>query len=268
MISFNFKNCKTVAEVKGALENNKYIFSDEERDLFVNSLVVTVNDAIEVAELLVRIKEANSKRQKNEKLLNDLEDEREKGNRGSKVYRVLNRDGLIRETSVRLAFLGRTDLPTDKDKINEKITELEKEIGEKRVEKATNDSLIIPIEKELKGLVEERDEAQRNYDKRESIVKVVSGGNPTIKYQGRNEELENIPITVNNYSIDTTSGTDGLLLDNPPILTGSARDILRIAGDFLDLLEDTSRTSIYHRTSLTGDYDQRVYQNKSEMYEG
>jgi len=46
----NFKQYTSIGAVKGAQENNEFIFTENERDLFNSSLVKTAQDAIEVAE--------------------------------------------------------------------------------------------------------------------------------------------------------------------------------------------------------------------------
>jgi len=153
--------------------------------------------------------------------------------------------------------LGHSDLPTEKSKIEEKIKELEKEIGEKRLEVSNNRRGLKPMERELKGLVEQKDEIKKNLTRRKNLSRIISGGtDPRIDYQGeKDKQLSTIsPIEVHDYD------DNGVSSDSPPTLTSDARTILDKALNYLTLLEDSTRKPPYRKTELNGsEYDQRVY---------
>ncbi|KLL02376.1 MAG: hypothetical protein MRERC_2c115 [Mycoplasmataceae bacterium RC_NB112A] len=260
----DFDKLNTIGEIKNAQENGKYIFTDEERDLFVNNLLTDIKDARKAAKLLVRIKTANAKKQKDAQLLSDLEDEKDFGNRGSVSYRVLNVNNLIRNTIDRLVFLGRTDLPTDKDKINEKIAELEKMIGEKRVDRSNNNAALEPVEREWRILVEEKELVEKNSHRLEDLILVLSGGDPEINYKGTKQRLSAISIptnTVHDYSSSLTSTT------YEPGTTNAAIVLAKAEG-YLNSIKDPNRSLNipFRKTKLTH-FNQRTYQSRRILLE-
>jgi len=259
----DFKLLKTIGAIKNAKDDkNEDIFLPNEKGFFENPLIKNADDAQKVAELLVKIKDANSKRQKNDKLVSELDDERDKDYSGSLAYRVLNIDNLVRDTKNRLVFLGRSDLPTDKDKINEKIAELEKEISEERIKEATNDLAVAPIERELKGLIKDREEIRKNLKRRKNVVKVISGGDPKITFRGTERKLSEITgITVKDYS------GNNLMRDNPPDITDNALNILNRATVYLNEIRDTKPDfpTPYRRTKMDNFFDNRIFQNRESI---
>jgi len=239
----DFKKFTKISEIKNAQENGKYVFSEDERNLYFTShLIGKVDDAREVAELLVEIKDANSKRQKNPALVAKLENEKEKGFRGSVVYRVLNIENLVRNTIDRLVLLGRSDLPTDKDKINAEIAQLEKEIEEKRIERATNNRALEPLEREVQGLTKEKYESEKSLKRLSSISSILSGeSDPEITYRGQTKiKLSSIPVSVKDYN------GSNLWNPNPPTENASADVILAKCERYLTAIIDPGSV-IFHK---------------------
>jgi len=76
MVDFNA--LKSISEIKYAKEGNDDIFSQEERLLFLDSLITDVDKAREVAKLIVKVKEA--RKSEDEDLLNSLQEEKVKNN--------------------------------------------------------------------------------------------------------------------------------------------------------------------------------------------
>src|SRR6185312_1229486 len=115
----------SIGEVKEASVDGKSIFSEEEKGLyFINTLITDEKDAKEVANLLLRIKKAKEDKKRDDKLVADLEAEKEYGTRGSLAYRVLNSpNNLVRKTIDYLVFLGKVIPEDSKAKREEKINE-------------------------------------------------------------------------------------------------------------------------------------------------
>ncbi|CAG8582640.1 9101_t:CDS:2 [Ambispora leptoticha] len=262
-MTVDFSKLTTIGEIKNAKDGNKDVFTEEEKRLFEGSLRSDIEQAQKAAELLVRIKKANEEKKPNPKLIEDLEDEKEaRYGRGSIVYRALNINGLVEKTIDYLVFIGRTDLPKDKTARQAKITEIEKEISEKRVERVKNNKSVTPLENQLKGLLEDRKEVEKIVERKNSLLALL-GGNPTgakISHNGSEKLLNEINIT-DIGGIQDYADPANPVADNTHT---TVADVVTYAEGFYNAIRENYGTPPpTYKTSLPTHYfNNRTYQNK------
>jgi len=261
------QEAKTVNEVKTVKgEDKNEVFNDDEKSLFLTQ--VGLDEAKKAGEILVKIKAAKEKKVKNDSLLDELENEKNaNGYRGSQAYRLLNKNGLVEDTISFLSIIS-VGIPEEKSKREEKVKQLKKELGDKRLELANTNSSLKPLEGQLEALIVERDQAKKGKTRRQNLLSLLSrdpnDASFTLSRGGTDTAIALIPIN-NVKDYDGSKLYDG----SASASVSNVKDILIKAENYLkEVIKSGDQEQVYvenyHASNLTY-FDDREYQSKYNL---
>lgn len=182
------------SDIIGAKDgNNEEIFDrDEKLLLSTHSLIKTDDDVREVAELLVKVKEAKKKKREDNSLMDSLTDERNKNNRrGSLAYRVANsQDKAVDKAITHLSnLIEGEDFPKTKDKRKEEIEKITKLMRQKQAERGRverkKESVL--LQKELE--IERKQQEEKTLERKSNLLVVLNNSGEYKKPDGTKVDI-------------------------------------------------------------------------------
>jgi hypothetical protein len=213
----------------------------------------------------VKVKKANKEKKPNPKLVEEIEDEKEARNgRGSAIYRVLNVDGLLRNTYNFLVFVGRSDLPKDKTTRQARIAELEKEVNEERAKFSKSDNSLIPLENELKGLILDKKEVAKVLKRKQALLTLLGGGTSAttvLNINGADRRLDSINVDIKDYGanlINPVQDTTHTTLDTALTYAEGFLSAIRVNLPSVEL-------PVYATKIPSNYFNNRVYQTRRTL---
>lgn len=276
-INFSDSNkFKTVYDIKTAQENGKDVFNNDEKTIFIS--VDKLDNAIKVAELLVRVKKALRTNVKDDDLTRKLEEQKmmNKG-QGSFAWQTINKhDHYCQRVLNRLHKLAipSENVPTDKTERKNKIDELKVEQSRKKSKMAEGSDRQITYNRQLMNLLTEKRAADKKYHTSFNLIAVLRGdmNGEIINVNGQREKLSSLSDSAGNKTIkdyagnnvskpDSGSGCIGTGTGNEK--TDSLVNLITYANTFLDLIPTYETTHVatgptyIEAKSLTTEFNSR-----------